>query len=448
MPPKRLFLHRHSTHGSNPHALSPIAILHTKAQWLLFLALCLIVFLGNLALEYSHYRALDSDTPIIIHGQVIAQYTKTSPKTNQPYEVLKVRTESGEIFYTTSKEDIKNLLHAYVRIYGKSAKCSFWQYLQSCLITSFSLSLESTRDYRNSLRTFIDSQHTDSLLGAFYKTLYIADFLPKELRDISNTLGIAHLIAISGFHLGILSLVLGFSLGLIYKRVHRFFPYRNSFFDIGFITIVVLFGYLVLLSFSPSFLRAWVMACIGFVMVYQGIKILHFSFLFMVGILCISFFPRLLFSIGFFLSFFGVFYIYLFLHYFTFSSRSLVFKFVLFPIMFNIIIFANMLILVHFFFPYFSLYTIISIPLTLVFTIFFPASVVAHLLGFGGIFDVPLHMLFSLNLDSIEVFAPIWLFVSYLTLSLLAMRYITAYIASLFLSFGFWGYLYYSLWVA
>ena len=423
-------------------------MLHTKSQWLAFLAFCLSIFALNLALEYFRYRALDSEKPIVIRGQVIAQYTKFSSKTNTPYEVLKVRTESGEIFYTTSKEDIKNLLHAYVRIYGKSAKCSFWQYLQSCLITSFSLSLESTRDYRDSLRVFIDSQHADSLLGAFYKTLYIADFLPKELRDISNTLGIAHLIAISGFHLGILSLVLGVSLGFLYKRVHRLFPYRNSFFDIGFLTLIVLFGYLVLLGFSPSFLRAWVMACVGFVMVYQGIKILHFSFLFMVGALCVSFFPRLLFSIGFFLSFFGVFYIYLFLHYFRFTSRSFVFRFMLLPIVFNLTIFANMLILVHFFFPYFSLYTIISIPLTLIFTIFFPASVVAHLLGIGGIFDTLLLRLFSLSLDSIEVFAPAWLFVSYLILSLLATRYFLAYIGLLILSFGFWGYLYYSLWVA
>ncbi|WP_394954600.1 ComEC/Rec2 family competence protein [uncultured Helicobacter sp.] len=437
----------HSTHSSS-HTIAPVPMLHTKSQWLVFLSFCLVIFALNLALEYSHYRALDSDTPITVRGQVIAQYSKLSPKTHTPYEVLKLRTESGEIFYTTSKEDIKNLLHAYIRIYGKSAKCSFWQYLQSCLITSFSLSLESKRDYRDTLRTFIDSQHTDSLLGAFYKTLYIADFLPKELRDISNTLGIAHLIAISGFHLGILSLVLGFSLGFLYKRVHRFFPYRNSFFDIGALTIIILFGYLVLLGFSPSFLRAWVMACIGFVMIYQGVKIMHFSFLFMAGALCISFFPRLLFSIGFFLSFFGVFYIYLFLHYVRFSSRSMISRFILLPLVFNITIFANMLILVHFFFPYFSLYTIVSIPLTLIFTIFFPASVVAHLLGIGGVFDTPLEMLFNLNLDSIEVFAPAWLFVSYLVCSLLAIRYRLAYIASLLLSFGFWGYLYYSLWVA
>lgn len=430
------------------NALSPIVILHTKAQWLIFLALCLVVFGINLALQYSHYRALDSKTPIVIRGQVIAQYSKLSPKTNATYEVLKVRTEHGEMFYTTSKEDIKNLLHAYIRIYGKPSKCSFWQYLQSCFITSFSLSVESTKDYRNALRAFIDSQHTDSMLGAFYKTLYLADFLPKELRDISNTLGIAHLIAISGFHLGILSLVLGFGLGLIYKRVHRFFPYRNSFFDIGFITIVTLFGYLVLLGFSPSFLRAWVMACVGFVMMYGGVKILHFSFLFMVGAICVSFFPRLIFSIGFFLSFFGVFYIYLFLRYVRFVPRSFMTKFVLFPLVFNITIFANMLILVHFFFPYFSLYTIVSIPLTLIFTIFFPASVVAHFLGLGGIFDPLLHALFSLNLDSIEVFAPLWLFVGYLVLSLLAIHYSAAYIASLVLSFGFWGYLYYNLWVA
>lgn len=441
-------MHTYTADATYSNTLSPIAILDTKTQWLVFLAFCLCIFAINLTLQYLHYNTLDSKTPITIRGQVIAQYPKISPKTNSTYQVLKIRTESGAVFYTTSKEAIKNLLHMHLRIYGKPAQCSFWQYLQSCFITSFSISLESTQDYRDTFRAFIDSQHTDSLLGAFYKTLYIADFLPKTLRDFSNTIGIAHLIAISGFHLGILSLVLGFILHLLYKPLHRFFPYRNKFFDIGILLLAMLFAYLVVLDFSPSFLRAWVMACIGFMMVYFGVRILQFRFLFMIGILCVSFFPRLIYSIGFFLSFFGVFYIYVFLHYFRFSSRSFIYKFLLLPLVFNFTIFVNMLILVHFFFPYFSSYTLISIPITLIFVIFFPISVIAHMLGIGWIFDTPLAALFHLKLDSIEVFTPLWLFISYLIISLFAIRSFVAYCISLVLGVLFLGYLYYSLWVA
>ena len=131
-------MHTYTADATYSNTLSPITILDTKAQWLVFLAFCLCIFAINLTLQYLHYNTLDSKTPITIRGQVIAQYPKISPKTNSTYQVLKIRTESGAVFYTTSKEAIKNLLHMHLRIYGKPAQCSFWQYLQSCFITSFS----------------------------------------------------------------------------------------------------------------------------------------------------------------------------------------------------------------------------------------------------------------------------------------------------------------------
>lgn len=430
-------------------------VLDSLKEWIVALCALLVIFFVNVGLQYSHYtHYYESHTePKEIYGRVIAQYTKSSPK-GTSYEVLKIQTQDGASIYTTSKEDIKDLQHSFVRLWGKSAKCGFWQYLRSCYFFSFSISVESKKDYRDSLREFILSQHTDSLMGELYKTLYIADFLPKPLRDVANTLGIAHVIAISGFHLGILSLGFGILLHFLYKRVHRFFPYRNRFYDVGAIVVVLLFGYLVLLDFSASFLRAWVMAFIGFFLAFMGVRILQFRFLVFIGLVCIAFFPRLLFSVGFFLSFFGVFYIYLFMHhckelgnlarrdYVAKSKDSLVcayfsrhfwahkfYVLVLLPVFFNAVIFVNMLILVHFFFPYFSVYTIASIPITIGFTLFFPASIIAHCLSVGNAFDDFLVWLFSLDLQAVEVFSSAPIFFGYLVLSILAIRFMGAYIA-------------------
>ena len=426
-----------------------VRLLEKNSHWIFFILGCLCIFGVFLFLEYRNYsKYIDSlQNPTSLSAQVLAQYTKLDKK-NKPYFVLKLRTQDGAILYTTSKEDLKDLTHAFVEVYGKSAECGFWKYLQSCFFITFSLSLESTKDFRAPLREFISAQHTDSMLSELYLTLYLADFLPKSLREMSNKLGIAHLIAISGFHLGVLSACIAFVLNLCYKPLHRYFPYRNRFFDISALTLLVLFGYLLLIGLSPSFLRAWAMSALALFFVYKGVRVLSFEFLFIAVILCVSFFPRLIFSVGFFLSCMGVFYIYLFLRYFRPLARSRLYNLTLTPLFFNTSIFLHMLIIVHFFFPYFSAYTLNSIPLSIAFVLFFPLSILAHCFSLGGIFDSLLTKLFNLEIFSIEVFTPTWLFGIYLVLSALSMRFLSAYIGQFALSAGFFGFLVYSLCVA
>ncbi|MGI0405952.1 ComEC/Rec2 family competence protein [Helicobacter himalayensis] len=426
-----------------------VRLLEKKFHWIFFILGCLCIFGAFLSLEYRNYaRYMDSmQNPTTLNAQVLAQYTKLD-KNNKPYFVLKLRTQDGAILYTTSKEDLKDITHSFVEVYGKSAECGFWQYLQSCFFITFSLSLESTKDFRTPLREFIKAQHTDSELSALYLTLYLADFLPKPLREVSNKLGIAHLIAISGFHLGVLSVCIAFVLNLCYKPLHHYFPYRNRFFDISTLTLLVLFGYLLLIYLSPSFLRAWAMSALALFFVYKGVRVVSFEFLFIVVIICVSFFPRLIFSVGFFLSCMGVFYIYLFLRYFRPLARSKLYNLTLTPLFFNTSIFLHMLIIVHFFFPYFSTHTLSAIPLSIAFVPFFPLSILAHCFSLGGIFDSLLAKLFSLEIFSIEVFAPEWLFGIYLILSALSVRFLSAYIGLFALSAGFFGFLVYSLCVA
>lgn len=415
----------HSTH-------SPLAveILHTKREFLVFVGLCLALFVGNMLLEYSAYRAYiaPQDTQEI-YAQVIAQYTKH--KNDSSYQVLKLKSNKGEIFYTTSKEDIKDISHRFVRIYGKKLECSFVEYLKSCFFVSYRISLLADSDYRRSFRAYIEAQHNEPLIASLYKTLFLADFLPHIWRDLSNKLGVAHLIAISGFHLGILSLVVGGLLGFVYGRFHRFVSYRNKYFDIGILLCAVLLVYLFVLDFSPSFLRAYVMSVCAFVAIFSGINLLSFRLLFVAVALCLALFPRLIFSVGFGLSISGVFFIYLFIKFskFEWQEGGILKKFLFLPLWFNTLIFLDMLILVHWFFPYFTPLNLFSIPLSLLFVVFFPCMLLAHILGFGGLCDVLLQWAMGLELDSIEFYTPTWLLVAFLLLCVLAMRFRVAYIA-------------------
>lgn len=416
-----------------------VELFSTKKQWIAFVCACLLVCIYSVWQEYRHYVSYTtSNDTQEIYAQVIAQYSKE--KNGKSYYVLKLKSEKGEMFYTTSKEDIKDLTHRFLRIYGKRLECSFVQYLQSCFFVSYRINVLSDRDYRDVLRYWIDSQHDQPLISSLYKTLFMADFLPHVWRDLSNKLGIAHLIAISGFHLGILSFVIGGFLNLIYRIFHSRVSYRNRYFDIGIIVLFCLFLYLILLDFSPSFLRAFVMAAFGYFLVYSGIKLLSFRLLFVVVCVCLALFPRLIFSIGFALSVSGVFFIYLFVKHIHFNNGFL-HKIVLLPIVFNTLIFIDMLPLVHWFFPYFTPLCLLCIPLSLLFVVFFPFMLVAHILRLGFICDSFFEWSLGISITALEFYTPWWFLIIFLICCAISMySKITYYILHV-LGGGFFIYL-------
>lgn len=409
------------------HSPYNVELFSTKRQWLIFLCVCVLIFICSLAQEYRYYRYYTAaqDTQEIF-AKVIAQYTKH--KNGISYQVLKLKDDNGAIFYTTSKEDIKNLSYRFVRIYGKRAECSFISYLQSCFFITYRLSLLHKRDYRDSIRQWIESQHNEPMISALYKTLFMADFLPHLWRDLSNKLGIAHLIAISGFHLGILSFVIGGVLSLTYRIFHPYISYRNKYFDIGCITLICLFAYLLILDFSPSFLRAFVMAICGFLIVYSGIKLISFKLLCVVVCICIALFPRLIFSVGFILSVSGVFFIYLFITHIS-MRKSAMYNIVVMPLLFNSVIFIDMLPLVHWFFPYFTPLCMLCIPLSIIFVAFFPTMLFAHIVGLGHICDSFFEWAMNLHINAISFYTPWWFLMIFVSLCVAAIYTKKAYYA-------------------
>ena len=149
--------------------------------------------------------------------------------------------------------------------------------------------------------------------------------------------------------------------------------------------------YLLFLDSPASLLRAFVMLVIGFVLYDRGFKVISMWSLLLTAILILSFFPRLFFALGFWLSIFGVFYIFLFLIHF--KNLNKIWQFILIPFW----VYLMMLPLSLYIFGTFSIYHPLSILWTSLFSIFYPLSIFLHLIGLGYLLDGSLVWLLNLN---------------------------------------------------
>ncbi|GAA7868503.1 ComEC/Rec2 family competence protein [Helicobacter pylori] len=391
----------------------------------------------NLYLEYLNYQKLDFSKPTSLNAQILLQYPKT--KDQKTYFVLKLQSK-GMIFYTTIKEPLKDLQYRHAQFFGRIKFCSFLESLKSCFFQTYSFSLTRKQDFKSHARHFIDSVHSNALVGNLYRALFIGDSLNKDLRDRANALGINHLLAISGFHLGILSASVYFLFSLFYTPLQkRYFPYRNAFYDIGVLVWVFLLGYLLLLDFLPSFFRAFLMGLLGFLACFFGVRLLSFKLLILACCIAIALLPKLLFSVGFLLSVCGVWYIFLFLKHtqaFFKTSSFLMRSFQVISL--SALVFLNMLIVAHAFFPMFSPYQLFSIPLGLIFIVFFPLSLFLHAVGLGSLLDRLLNM--PLAIPTISIPSPLWLLGAHLFLTILSARSFKVYLSMNVLSAGFFLY--------
>lgn len=243
--------------------------------------------------------------------------------------------------------------------------------------------------------------------------------------------------AISGFHLGILSFVIYGIFYLFYNPIHqRYFPYRNKKFDLLIFTMIILFIYLIYINIVPSFLRAFVMFLFGVYFLRANIKILSFQTLLIVILSILAIFPKLLFSLSLWFSVAGVFYIYLFIQYFKNLNKYIAF------FLFNIWIYLAMNPITHYFFGTTSLVQLFSPIFTIGFSLFYPLELLLHSVRLGGLLDFIIEKWLSSKPPSYEVFTPLWFFFLYIFTSLLAIIYKHAFISLNFLFIIFNIYLY------
>ena len=377
---------------------------------MLFLVFIILV---RLLIEYQSYQSFISKPFYYTHAKVLNAYEKTKGK--KRYQVLKLRSDDGFTFYTTnySKDDF-NHKRLRLQIFPNES-IIFTDYLGTFYVKTKIKDQELLpQTFKDDLLEKVASQHQDNSLQSFYNAIFFATPLEKDLREKISMLGVSHLVALSGFHLGILwGLVYGLLLLLYRPLQQHYFPYRHALFDVGLVAIIFLGVYLWFVDFPPSLVRSYAMVLVGWIVLLLGMELLSFTFLTTIVLVLAALFPSLLVSLSFGLSVAGVFYIFLLLQH-SKGVKTWVISLVFIPIG----IFILMLPIVHSVFGVTSDYQLLSPLLSLLFVPFYPLVMVLHLLGFGSLFDTGLLGLFHMPQESREILLPIWMMLGYIGLSI------------------------------
>lgn len=360
---------------------------------------------------------------------VLNNYLKT--KNNRSYYVLSLQYKDIIIYTTTSKKINSN--HILLNFAAKE-KLSFYEYFKSKFYLP-SYNIVELKEFKDNffVNYFLD-QHKDEKIKQLYGALFFAKSINKELRNDVNYYGIAHLIAISGYHLGLIYSIFFFIFSIIYKYFQkRFFPYRSIHFDLGIIIFIILALYFYQIGMIASYFRSFIMAILGFYFVIRAIKLLSFLHLLLAFLICVAINPSLIFSVGFFFSCLGVFYIYLFLYHFKINNIYMI-------ILLEISVFFAMITPVLYFFPLLSFQQLFGIILTPLFVIFYPLVLFLHIINQGNLLDGILINFLNFKLFAIDFKVDFVFFISYIFLSLLSIfhRYLAIFVISINMIFYFY----------
>ncbi|WP_257904940.1 competence protein, ComEC family [Campylobacter lari] len=404
------------------------SIKETYREFFILLLCFLAIFSLNFIYEYKKYQNFKLTKHLLLKDNIVlSSYEKTNKK-GKKYQVLKLKN-SDFIFYTTSFKDLNLSKNDVINLRIITKNINFKDYLsKSFYAPSYDFNKTKTQKENTLIRYFLN-QHQNEKIKEFYGALFFAKNVSSELRNDVNFYNIAHLIAISGYHLGLLFSFCFLIFAPLYAFFHkRYFPYRSLKLDISIFAFLLLILYIFLIDFSPSYTRALLMSIFAFYLFSKNIKILSFKFLFLSIAFCISIFPKLLFSVGFLFSILGVFYIYLYLHHFKDQFSNFTHIFLL-----NIWTFLAMIIPVLYFFPLLSFQQFLAIPLSLVFVVFYPLVLILHIFSYGNLLDLYLMHFFEFKMHAINLPIPFVFYFIYLILSLIAIfnKYLALFVISL-----------------
>lgn len=397
--------------------------MHAKSKYKeLFLLsfICIIIFSFNILLEYLKFIEFKENKHVYYENlSVLQSYTKTNAK-GRTYRVLKLQGDDFSFYTTTNiKNDFKRFQSVNLR--AINTKITFLDYLSKNLyMPSYNLKLSDDNILpRNKIITYFLNQHTNEKIIEFYGALFFALPISLELRTDVNYYGIAHLIAISGYHISLIFSLFFLAFSPIYSFFQkRYFPYRNARLDLSMIVFVFLFFYAYLIGFVPSYIRSLVMALWVFYLLAKDVKIINFVNLFFSVLICVALFPQLLFSVGFLFSVMGVFFIFLYVHHFYLYSNH-----TLSIVLLNIWTFFAMIIPVLCYFPLISFQQLLSLPLIVVFTFFYPLVLFLHIFNIGDLLDNILLLFFDFKIYATNLKLPLWVLLGYIILSLVSIRY-------------------------
>ena len=419
----------------------PKLFLNLKQFWfsMLFLFFLLTLRLSFLYIEYQNFI----EKPFYFtEVEVLQAYKKTKDK--KSYTVLKLYSSDLNLnFFTTTFLNSKKIDKKLRMKLFPSRRMKFKEYLGTSFIDSKVNEIFSEeKSYKTEFLNFIACQHENKMIADFYNAIFFANPLEKKLRNQVSKLGISHLIALSGYHLAILSGLLFFLLRPLYRFFQqRYFPYRFGLIDVGFFILLILAWYVWFVDSPASLIRSYMMILTTWILLLLGIELLTLSFLTTITLVLLIIFPHLIFSLAFWFSIVGVFYIFLLLHYFSSLPK------IIMTLIISFGLFILMLPIVHMVFPLTTPLQLLSPFLSLLFSLFYPLSILFHLLGIGGVFDTLLLQLFMMNSSSSSVILPHFFTGSYLLLSVGAFYFRTLFYLLLVCSVTFFIYLFIGFWL-
>ena len=400
---------------------------------LFFTLFLLFDFMINILYNYFSYKELKKEYIFETKAEVLNIYPK------EKFDVIKLKGDGFEFFASFSKdENIKKL--DFLNVVFDTRNITFYTYLKGFFtkILYFERG-EKNNSVKEKIIKNIEENHDDFMIRELFNALFLAIPVSSQLRDIITAYGIAHVVALSGFHIVVLSFIIYWILYFPYSFLqNRYFPYRNRRFDILLITMAMLFYYLLLTDIVPSLLRAFVLFSLGLYLLRSNIKVISYLTLFYTFLIVIALFPQYIFNIGFWFSIFAVFYIYLFIQYFKNGNKILLYIF------FNIWMFLIFNPIVHFFFAQTAIEQFYSIPITIFFTIFYPLEIVAHIFNISSYFDDYLKIFLENKIYVYEVFTPLYFFILYILFSFFSIWSKKSFFILNILMIGFNFYLYIS----
>ncbi|MEA1916917.1 MAG: ComEC/Rec2 family competence protein, partial [Campylobacterota bacterium] len=356
--------------------IKKVELFSTKKEFFTFFIIALSIFTFNTTCKYYEYLEFTKFDTYESDALVINQYSKTAKN-----QILKLDID-GVTLYSSVSNGVRNMQGHRVHIRLFLDNISFFQYLKGFYARSYVLKLYPELSPQIQLSNYIKSQHQNESLSQIFSALFLATPMSSSLQQQLSYLGVNHLVAISGFHIGLIFTMIFFTLKAVTCRAYNtFIPYRNLNLDMFVMSAIIIMFYMLFLNSPPSLLRAFFMLIIGYFLYDRGYKIVSIKTLLVTVISILALHVELLFSIGFWLSASGVYYIFLFLKQFQIKSK------ILLAISISIWVYLMMFPISIYIFENFSATHFLSVFYSLAFVIFYPIELALHVIGYGGIFD-------------------------------------------------------------
>lgn len=388
-----------------------------------------ILALFSLSYTYQNYLSFSRFDTFITTATLVKQEAR-SAKNGSPY--FRLTFQKGSLHFTSSSFlPLKDLRGYRLKLELSTRGITFLDYLRGFYTKTTLLGRSHRPTLRFRMAQSIQGSHTNPTIGTLYSALFLATPIDKTVRQKLSMLGVNHLAALSGFHLGFLALIIALLIKYPYGYIHTYYaPHRHQLRDLMFITLILLGIYLYFLDFSPSLTRAYVMLFLGFLFFDRGVPLLSVKLLMLTILSVIVLFPSMLFSLGFWLSCLGVLAIFILLrHYAHLDKIRLAF-------LINIAVFLLMLPYSLYFFGNFSWGQLFSPLLSLLFMFFYPFMILLHLIGLPDLLDGMLVKLFSMDFHLFHMELST-LFISLYTILLItSVRFKSAFYMSLLSTAG------------